>query len=312
MSLAKILTKVKDWVLRTSAMREARAGLFDREDSRMGALRQARLLLEVARRVAEPIKALPSGARPTVLLALYRDAVYWALVAGRSGTKQPAPDLETLWGESPPGELLAAARDPATLDAVRAVLLDSVAPRSLDATEEDAARARGFAEALAWRLDAPRRRVDQVLGQRWGRIILVGAVALSIGFGAEVLTRGPNLAADKAFRTSSTYADCGGDGSCDALLFHTRSELNPWVEFDLGAPKTFRSIEVTNRRDCCQDRAVPLVAEISDDGAQWTEVARRETDFTSWTAKFRPKTARFVRLRVPRESALHLEQVEIR
>jgi hypothetical protein len=96
------------------------------------------------------------------------------------------------------------------------------------------------------------------------------------------------------------------------MLFHTEQENNPWVEYDLGAPKPIHRVEVANRSDCCDDRAIPLVVELSNDRTNWTEVARRDSEFQSWTAKFATKTVRYVRLRVPRVTALHLKEVVVR
>ena len=70
-------------MLRRHALREARTAVIPRGARRDRAVCQARLLLEVARRVAEPVEGFPPGARPPVRLALYRQAAYWALVASR-------------------------------------------------------------------------------------------------------------------------------------------------------------------------------------------------------------------------------------
>jgi hypothetical protein len=96
------------------------------------------------------------------------------------------------------------------------------------------------------------------------------------------------------------------------MLFHTEAESSPWVELDLGAPKTIRRVEVTNRTDCCTDRAIPLVIEASTDRTQWTLLGRRDTDFATWTASFPPRVARYVKLSVPRHTSFHLQDVVIR
>jgi hypothetical protein len=123
---------------------------------------------------------------------------------------------------------------------------------------------------------------------------------------------GPDLAKGKPFRTSSSWAGCPGDEGCMMQLFHTDPENQPWVEFDLGKEMKVRRIEVRNRNDCCADRSVPLVAEVSNDRVTWTEVAKREKDFATWTAKFPRTKARYVRLRVPRHTVFHLKEVVIR
>lgn len=96
------------------------------------------------------------------------------------------------------------------------------------------------------------------------------------------------------------------------IFFHTNEEDSPWVQYDLGEPKTFHEVEVQNRLDCCGDRAVPLVVEVSDDEKSWTQVARMDEPFARWVPTFPPRRARYVRLRVARRSILHLEAVAIR
>jgi hypothetical protein len=81
---------------------------------------------------------------------------------------------------------------------------------------------------------------------------------------------------------------------------------------DLGDPKRFTRVDVQNRLDCCRERAIPLVVEVSDDEASWTEVARKDEPFAHWTAHFAMRQARYVRLRVARKSYLHLEAIAIR
>jgi hypothetical protein len=97
-----------------------------------------------------------------------------------------------------------------------------------------------------------------------------------------------------------------------AQLFHTDPQDNPWIEFDLGKPTGVHRIDVENRDDCCQDRAIPLVVELSNDRTSWKEVARRDKDFSTWVARFPATRARYVRLRVPRSTTFHLHAVAIR
>jgi hypothetical protein len=308
----QVLSRSTEWVVRSHALREARAAVKPRGDRRDQAVRQARLLLEVARRVAEPVERFPPGSRAAVGLGLYRQAVYWIMVASRPVEAEAPPDLAAAWAGEEPDRLRRAAQNDASPDALKQMLVDRSAPDPLDVAAEDAARARAFAEALLADLDAPRRQVDRLLVQRWWRISLVTLVLLIAAVGVRKLVLGPNLAANRPFRVSSSWSGCASDPGCQALLFHAEPEMNPWIEFDLGAPKKFKRIEVTNRSDCCGERAIPLVAEMSNDRATWKEIARQETEFTNWTATFPPKTARYVRLRVPRFSTFHLKDVAIR
>jgi hypothetical protein len=101
------------------------------------------------------------------------------------------------------------------------------------------------------------------------------------------------------------------DSECTSLLFHTDPENNPWVEFDMGKPTTFHRIDVKNRTDCCSDRAVPLIVEISTDHTTWTEIGRKDVEWTSWTINVPPKTARYIKLHVPKNVAFHLKKVAV-
>jgi hypothetical protein len=116
-----------------------------------------------------------------------------------------------------------------------------------------------------------------------------------------------DLARGKPWHTSSAWR-----GHHNApVLFHTNEEPDPWFEVDLLRPRYFHRVVVKNRPECCFERAVPLILEISDDRNRWDEVDQRDSVFTTWETSFPPTQARFVRLRVPRLSILHLEQVQI-
>jgi hypothetical protein len=142
-------------------------------------------------------------------------------------------------------------------------------------------------------------------------VSLMAATAIVFG----VLSK-TNLAQGKHWTTSSVFADCDPvakrcGGVPTAVFFHTNFEDNPWFEYDLGAPLTFSSLTIMNRSDAVQDRAVPLVVEISNDRRSYQEIARRTNVFDVWEPHFTPIAARYVRLRVARRSFLHLDGVEV-
>jgi hypothetical protein len=125
-----------------------------------------------------------------------------------------------------------------------------------------------------------------------------------------------DLAAGKPFTQSSKLADCHPEqnecaGVPTKVFFHTLEEANPWFQVDLGAPTGFSRMTIVNRSDMGEGRAVPLVVEASDDGATWRQLARRDEVFSTWKPQLGPQRARFVRLRVDRQSWLHLEAVKI-
>ena len=177
-------------------------------------------------------------------LGLCREVIYWALAARRADGGAAPSDLRALWDASQPQMSAASPPDNEASAALRRTLFDDYAPHSLAVTDADAARAREFAEALVWDLDAPRRRIERVLIQRWLRVALLGAVLFLLVIGGRVLMLGPNLAAGKPFRLSSSFsgwAACVANNGCNGLMFHTETEPNPWVEIDLGAPKKVAS-----------------------------------------------------------------------
>ena len=314
--------KVLEWIFVTDALRAAKADFRRDEAVRGAALQQARLLGEIAGRIAEPAEPLPPGNRVPIVLRLLRDGVALALTAGKpasegASTLEPAapkpaveaPDLVTTWNATPDGVLRDAAEDPDDLGAVKATLVAATPP----ASEEAVTRSRAFLDRLLWNADAPRRRVEALLIQRWlrviGVVIVLGLLAVGIRFAA----RGKNVLEGKPFSVSSNWPGCATDPSCDGvLLFHTNNENEPWVMFDLQKPTTVHEIEVTNRQDSYQERALPLVAEVSSDRQHWKEVGRRTDAFTTWTVKFPATDARYLRLKVARVSTLHLKAVEAR
>ena len=125
-----------------------------------------------------------------------------------------------------------------------------------------------------------------------------------------------NISQGKRFRASSVYnasvALVGTLGDFAApFFFHTAQERSPWVEVDLGATVMVGSITLVNRQDCCANRAVPLLVEISGDHQAWRSAATRRRNFSVWRPRLNTQ-ARWIRLRVLRESALHLKAVIVR
>jgi hypothetical protein len=94
-------------------------------------------------------------------------------------------------------------------------------------------------------------------------------------------------------------------------LFQTDEELYPSVTLDLAATYKLHSVRITNRTDCCVERALPLAVELSTDGIRWTRVGYRRAPFSTWSATFQSTAARYVRLRVDRRSILHLRRIEV-
>jgi len=326
-----MVKKALDWIFVTDALRAARRQFREDEAARGAALQQARLLGEIAGRIAEPAEPLPPGDRVPVILGVLRDGVALALTttkpaegaapgvaAEKPGASEvaaspapPPPELGKIWDATPEAVLQAAAEDAADLRTVKETLFAQSTPAAPDAPA--VTRTRAFLDRLLWNADAPRRRVEALLIQRWLRVLGALVVLALLGLGIRVATHGKNVLEGKPFSVSSSWSGCSTDPSCDGvLLFHTNNENEPWVIFDLQAPKTLHEIDVTNRIDSYQERAIPLVAELSTDRQHWKEVGRRTEGFTTWTLTFPPTTARYLKLKVARVSTLHLKAVEAR
>jgi hypothetical protein len=143
---------------------------------------------------------------------------------------------------------------------------------------------------------------------------LIALIAARVGIQRAI--RGADLALDKRWHASSKAFDCHPKtnecgGAQTNIFFHTQEEDSPWVEYDLGAPQKLARVHVTNRDDCCGERATPLLVEVSDDDKTWRGVAKQTETFRDVDIKFTPVTARYLRLRVEKRTAMHLGGVSI-
>ena len=153
---------------------------------------------------------------------------------------------------------------------------------------------------------------------RPGPAYLLGSLSLGVVIVALSLTlsRTHDLAKGKRWQASSSWNACEPDrhrcgGARTDIFFHTLAEPSPWVEIDLGAPVQVSSIEVSNRKDCCAERAIPLFLLTSLDGKHWREVAHRSEVFLRWRVTMTRDPIRYLRLEARRHTTLHLERVEV-
>lgn len=95
----------------------------------------------------------------------------------------------------------------------------------------------------------------------------------------------------------------------------TEKMPNPWVRIDLQAPVRIDRVVVTGRRDCCWGaRDLPLLLELSMDGEQFQEAARRVLPFSDrepWRVDLPHARARHLRLRVPTEERASIVLTEL-
>jgi hypothetical protein len=144
----------------------------------------------------------------------------------------------------------------------------------------------------------------------------------------------PNLALNKrATQSSLSQWSRGSTAEQDAANavsgnpsgdgFHTDNDLNPWWMVDLGSTAKLQFVRIFNRErvpDWIQQRANPLVVEVSYDAEQWLTLFRtgRGQVFGGysgghplvWSTE-QPVEARYVRVSIPRQEYLHLAEVEI-
>lgn len=260
----------------------------------------------------------PAAAAPAAALASLRVALSLCLGGVPAGEGASAIALVDAL-ETPAGASFCAAHP-----ALRAVVLRPAADDlALSASALDA-----DVDALAAALEALLRGREPATwtpGARW--IVRVRRLALTLGLAALVglglsqvaVSLRTDLAANAPWQASSAsegYAERGQgfhpvEGRFN-IFFQTGVEAEPWVRFDLGAPRTVRVVRVQNRLDSRQEWAVPLVVEASDDGTHWRALGRRVEPFYFWQLRVQPTTARWIRLRVARPTSLHLGRVEIR
>ncbi len=312
---------VRRWLLDSEGIAAARAALPAATPTQSELMRRAQLCCELARRLTEDGAALRYGSAAATVAAIYREATYWALLAARPDPGRP--EAGTLWEESA-NTLQTLGYTSEQLDALKDVFAakrPSIEFADLPADRQLAllAELRDLALRTISAQDAPLLALQQRLAKRAIKlgVLLVILIAVVWAGVTRVMTK-PNLALGKPWKTSSAYAICSPtESECGGvqtkIFFHTTEENNPWFEYDMGAPVQFSSLTVRNRTDDAPSkaRAVPLIAEVSNDQKTYREIARQTEKFRVWSPSFAPQRARYIRLRVARKSILHLEDVQV-
>jgi hypothetical protein len=310
--------RILNWFLASAELGRAReaASPFSRE--RREYLRRANLAFEMAELSLAPGNALRSGSAVPLASNLFRESIYWALLGHGLGDAQNSP--AELWAAADDQLLSSAGVESSertelghTLASTFVELADQPAERQHHTNQ----RLRLVAKGLLTQVQAPLRKLESAQHKRLTRLLLVAGLCL--GLFALVMSRvlrPVNLARATPWRTSSTYAECHPKqfecaGASTDIFFHTHVEKNPWFEYDFGAPLAFSSLTVRNRLDYGLELSSPIVAEVSNDGKTYREVARREDWFTTWRPSFPKQHARYLRLRVLRTSAFHLKSVAV-
>jgi len=153
--------------------------------------------------------------------------------------------------------------------------------------------------------------------RRARRVALACLVLLGLGLGLARALRRPDLALYKPVAVAGADPQFGVDpvqvvdGDRTNLGFVTFSQGEKSVLIDLLAPHRIRRVDVYNRMDCCQERAVPLSIDVSSDGKTFRHVADRSHRFALWKASFHPVEARWVRLTQNGDQPFHLSEIEV-
>lgn len=322
-----------DWFWCGSAFRALRAARRIPSARALELTRRSRAALELAGVALAPMRAVDS--RDALGCDLCAQSVYWSLLAresldadtaaARTGLEMARPTLESLWRRADRAELERAAGDAESAETMgRALVGRTFADYAESSADEQARLSRSllpFAEALFNGIDGAAHVHERLWYRRLRRlsipIVAIAVAAVGIAYGLERWERARDIARDRPWVASSHWPQPGCPSpaqecsSSPAYFFSTVEQNDPWVEFDLGSPQPVSGFSITNRLDCCSDRAIPLIIEVSTDHTQWKEVARRTEDFHAWKGSFRSTKARWVRLRVPRLSFLHLSRVRL-
>ncbi len=135
---------------------------------------------------------------------------------------------------------------------------------------------------------------------------------------AEAAVRGTGVQAAAGIATSEDAL-----GGCDGVKdgkwgFHTNVNASPsWWQVDLGKPATISRVEIYNRCET-PDRTAKLQLLLSADGRTWTIAYRHDgSAFKGFTDKkplviaLNRADARFVRVQIPAQTYLNLDEVEV-
>ncbi|XP_060571081.1 uncharacterized protein LOC132729341 isoform X3 [Ruditapes philippinarum] len=134
-----------------------------------------------------------------------------------------------------------------------------------------------------------------------------------------------NLSVNKPSKQISTWnsqrrfpSNLGNDGDANSDMYndrclHTKKHMSRWWVVDLLDVYSINTVKMTNRADCCADRAENVKVTVAVKYGEWTVVASKEGPLgASATLTFDPVEARYVRLTLrDKETWFHLCEVEV-
>ena len=143
--------------------------------------------------------------------------------------------------------------------------------------------------------------------------------AIEAGWRQQLLHR---LGAARGRSAGGVSAQADAAGGCDGVKnggfgFHTNQNNKPWWHVDLGAAAPLDRVVVYNRCTV-SERAARLHVLLSADGKQWRTVYRHDgrvflghTDGKPLVVPLKGAAARFVRVQLPGNTWLHLDEIEV-
>ncbi|MGH7436671.1 MAG: hypothetical protein ACRENE_13440, partial [Polyangiaceae bacterium] len=175
----------------------------------------------------------------------------------------------------------------------------------------------GAASRLANGVEA--RSLLNLRATRWGRRAAAALLALClVGSLAAARWLPRNVALEKPVHPSSSRHGDGHelvDGEVATVPgVFTNVEESPSVVIDLVDTYAVDEIRVKNRIDQSFDDSLPMVVEVSADGAAFKQLARRDEHFAAdppWIIKAKREPVRLVRIKVMKRGYLALSEVEV-
>jgi hypothetical protein len=318
----------REFFLLEKAQREAASRSSDQQ-SRM------RDLVTAADARLAAAESLTGGDQVPAALILYREGITFAMraILESRGHQSDEPTIEGVFRSF--AALIESGEVPAPPDGfegVRTLLCDTrpLVFDELPSGEAQAKRSSIETTALWLRGLVDARSVRQI---KWSRALRIGSISLALlaglGFGATKLMAPKNIALGKPVEISSRRPQCppgsGEAGASPAGLVDgntggnydicTNYEVRPWVSIDLQTVRRIAKIVAYYRGDCCQGAYdLPAVLELSEDGTNYREVARRTTAYSAtdpWVTKLDNQSARFVKVRVDANESRELVMTEV-
>lgn len=277
------------------------------------------------------LRALPaardladSAATQHAALLLYRSATIFFLVACGERRAEPV-SLAKPWTAAeleqfPELQAALSGVTVAQVPMIIAALTSEVPERELLSLphEEQQRCLRGLRELALALAEQLAQSTQSARSRRLARVVKLAAVGLCLLIPlAWALLRPPNLALNRAVVVSSRHREFGVDprqvvdGKRRNLGFHSEDAGRAVVTVDLGMVRRIRRVDVFNRSDCCQERAVPLELKVSKDGRSFRTLLVRIDSFSLWKAEFPATEARYVRLAQDQAAAFHLAEIEV-